>query len=120
LRDRLELELLERIPHSSINGHREKRAPNTLNISFEFIEGESILFMLDYAGIAVSTGSACSSGSLSPSHVLTAMQVPIEKIHGSVRISLGKYTSEEDIDYVVTQFPPVIEKLRKMSPLACR
>ncbi|MDQ7826846.1 MAG: IscS subfamily cysteine desulfurase [Candidatus Eremiobacteraeota bacterium] len=118
LRDRLERGLLERIPYTSVNGHPELRAPNTLNVSFKFIEGEAVLYMLDHVGIAVSTGSACSSGSLNPSHVLTSMGTDIEKIHSSIRLSLGKYTSEEDIDYVVEQFPPVIEKLRRMSPFS--
>jgi len=118
LRDRLEKELLERIPYTQVNGHPEKRAPNTLNVSFDFIEGEAVLYMLDAVGIAVSTGSACSSGSLNPSHVLTAMDIGIEKTHGSIRISLGKYTNDEDIDYVLENFPPVIERLRKMSPFS--
>jgi cysteine desulfurase len=118
LRDKLEQGLIEKIPHSSLNGHLEKRAPNTLNISFDFIEGESVLYMLDNVGVAVSTGSACSSGSLNPSHVLTAMGTPIEKIHGSIRISLGKFTSEDDVSYVLEVFPPIVERLRKMSPFS--
>ena len=118
LRDKLEKGLLERIPNSFINGHPDLRVPNTTNISFSFIEGESILYMLDHVGVEVSTGSACSSGSLDPSHVLTAMKTDIEHTHSSIRMSLGKHTTEEEIDYVLSVFPPIIEKLRKMSPFS--
>jgi len=118
LRDKLETGLLERIPKSFINGHPTLRVPNTLNISFSFIEGEAILYMLDHAGIEVSTGSACSSGSLDPSHVLTAMQTNTEHMHSSIRMSLGKYNTEEEVDYVLEVFPSIIEKLRKMSPFS--
>lgn len=116
MRDRLEEGLLNAIPDSFINGSREHRVPNTFNISFAAIEGEAILYLLDHVGIEISTGSACSSGSLEPSHVLNAMGISIERMHSSVRISFGKYNTEEDVDYVLEHFPPVIERLRKMSP----
>lgn len=120
LRDKLQNGILERIPHIRLNGHPERRAPNTLNVSFEYVEGEAILYMLDGAGIAVSTGSACSSGSLEPSHVLLAMGLSHEVAHGSIRMSLGKMTTEEDIDYVLQELPPIIERLRRMSPVYVR
>ena len=116
LRDRLEGAILEKIPHARINGHREKRLPNTTNIGFEFIEGESILLMLDEKGIAASSGSACTSGSLLPSHVLRAMGVPFTFIQGSIRISLSRYNTQQDIDYIIEQLPPVIKRLREISP----
>ncbi len=116
LRDRLEEGLLNSIPDSFINGTREFRVPNTFNISFSAIEGEAILYLLDHVGIEISTGSACSSGSLDPSHVLKAMGISIERMHSSIRVSFGKYNTEEDVDYVLKHFPPVIERLRKMSP----
>ncbi len=118
LRDKLEKAMLAKIPKSFVNGHPTLRVPNTLNISFSFIEGESILYMLDNVGIEVSTGSACSSGSLDPSHVLVATGTCIEHTHSSIRISLGKYNTEAEIDYVIEQFPPIIERLRKMSPFS--
>lgn len=118
LRDRIENGLLERIPHSYVNGDKKLRVPNTLNMSFDSIEGEAILYMLDHVGIEVSTGSACSSGSLEPSSVLVAMGLDIEKIHSSIRISLGKENTQEEADYVLENFPPIIEKLRKMSPFS--
>lgn len=117
LRDKLERELLKRVPYARVNGDTRHRLSNTLNISFEFIEGEGIILSLDMKGIAVSTGSACTSGSLEPSHVLKAMGVPIEIAHGSVRFSLGRENSEEDIDYVIETVPEVVERLRSMSPL---
>jgi len=107
----------ERIPDISINGHPDKSLPNTLNITFDYIEGESILLSADFDGIAVSTGSACSTGSLEPSHVIMALKDNPESAHGSIRFSLGRENTEEDIDYVLEKFPPIIEKLRKMSPL---
>jgi cysteine desulfurase len=116
LRDKLQKGILEKIKTASINGAIEKRTPNTLNASFEFIEGESILLYLDRKGICVSTGSACSSGSLEPSHVLRAMNIPFSKIHGSVRFSLSRYTTEEDIDYTLQELPGVIETLLTISP----
>ena len=116
LRDKLQKGILEKIKTASINGAIDKRTPNTLNASFEFIEGESILLYLDRKGICVSTGSACSSGSLEPSHVLRAMNIPFSKIHGSVRFSLSRYTTEEDIDYTLQELPGVVETLLTISP----
>ncbi len=116
LRDRLEAGLLQRIPQSRVNGDPDHRLPNTTNISFKNVEGEAILLMLDRCGICASSGSACTSGSLEPSHVLRAMQVPFNYAHGSVRLSLSRYTTEADIDYVLKEFPPVIATLRKLSP----
>ncbi|MCD6521805.1 cysteine desulfurase NifS [Candidatus Calescamantes bacterium] len=117
LRDKLEKGILERIPYVRINGHPQYRLPNTLNVSFEYVEGESIILNLDLEGIAVSSGSACTSGTLEPSHVLMAMGVPAVTAQGSVRFSLGKDNREEDIDYLLEVLPPIIERLRKMSPL---
>ena len=116
MRDRL-IEELTKIPYSSLNGHRTKRLPGLVNIGFEFIEGESMLMWLDMAGICASTGSACSSASLDPSHVLLATGVPHEKAHGSLRLSISRDTTEEDIDYIIATVPGVVEKLRNMSPL---
>ena len=116
LRDRLEAGLLQRIPQSRVNGDPDHRLPNTTNISFKNVEGAAILLMLDRCGICASSGSACTSGSLEPSHVLRAMQVPFNYAHGSVRLSLSRYTTEADIDYVLKEFPPVIATLRKLSP----
>lgn len=116
LRDKLENAILERIPDTRVNGHREKRLPNTTNIGFEFIEGEAILLMLDEKGIAASSGSACTSGSLTPSHVLRAMGVPFTFIQGSIRFSLSRYNTEEDIDYIIESLPPIIQRLREISP----
>jgi len=117
LRDRLYKGITDRLDHVKLNTHSEKRLPNTLNIGFEFVEGESILINLDLEGIAVSTGSACSSGSLSPSHVLTAMGIPSEVAQGSMRFSLGRDNKEEDVDYVISVLPKIIERLRSISPL---
>jgi cysteine desulfurase len=116
LRDRLEAGLLATCPDSRVNGDRINRLPNTANISFEYIEGESILYMMSDVGIAASSGSACTSGSLEPSHVLRAMGVPFTAVHGSVRFSLSRYTSVEDVDYTVKQLPPIIARLRAISP----
>ncbi|MBP1747759.1 MAG: aminotransferase, class [Deltaproteobacteria bacterium] len=116
LRDRLENELLKAIPQSKVNGTREARLPNTVNISFEFIEGESILLLMDQFGICASSGSACTSGSLQPSHVLRAMGVPYTMAHGSIRFSLSVYNTAEDVDAVIKELPPIIEKLRVLSP----
>jgi len=116
LRDRLEAELLTAIPQSKVNGTIEKRLPNTTNISFEFIEGESILLLMDQYGICASSGSACTSGSLQPSHVLRAMGVPYTMAHGSIRFSLSVYNTAEDIDLVIRELPPIIAKLRVLSP----
>ncbi|MCL1900921.1 MAG: cysteine desulfurase NifS [Firmicutes bacterium] len=117
LRDRLIKRVLTEIPYSKLNGHSKMRLSNNANFSFEFIEGESILMMLDINGIAVATGSACSSGSLEPSHVLLACGVPIEVAHGSIRLTIGKSNTIEEIDFTVDTLKTVIEKLRKMSPL---
>ncbi len=116
LRDRLESALLERIPAARVNGHRDQRLPNTTNISFEHVEGEAILLMMSDLGIAASSGSACTSGSLEPSHVLRAMGVPYTFAHGSIRFSLSRYNDEEDVDYVIEHMPPLIARLREMSP----
>ena len=116
LRDKLENELLKRIPNAMINGDTEHRLPNTTSISFEYIEGESILLMMDELGICASSGSACTSGSLEPSHVLRAMGVPFTAAHGSIRFSLGSYNTEEEIDFIIEKLPPIIEHLRTMSP----
>ncbi len=117
LRDKLENGLLERIPDCMVNGDVENRLPNTSNIAFKNVEGEAILLMLDRLGICASSGSACTSGSLEPSHVLRAMGVPFNYAHGSVRLSLSRYTTEEDVDYVIENFPGVIETLRAISPV---
>ncbi len=116
MRDRLERELLARIPDAEVNGHPTMRTPNTLNISFKYVEGEAILLMLSDKGIAASSGSACTSGSLEPSHVLRAMGVPFTFAHGSVRLSLSRFNSDEDVDYILEQLPPIIERLRDISP----
>ncbi len=116
LRDRLEAGLLATCPDARVNGDRMQRLPNTLNISFEYIEGESILYMMSDVGIAASSGSACTSGSLEPSHVLRAMGVPFTAVHGSVRFSLSRYTTAEEIDYTLKQLPPIIGRLRDISP----
>lgn len=116
LRDKLEQGLLAAIPNAIINGDREHRLPNTCNIAFESVEGEAILLLLDQFGICASSGSACTSGSLEPSHVLRAMGVPFTYAHGSIRFSLSRYTSEAEIDYVIKKLPPIIERLRAISP----
>ena len=116
LRDRLEQELLRRVPNSRVNGDRVNRLPNTTNISFEFVEGESILLMMDQFRICASSGSACTSGSLQPSHVLRAMGVPFTMAHGSIRFSLSVYNNDIEIDFVSDKLPPIVESLRTMSP----
>jgi cysteine desulfurase len=116
LRDRLESALLARIPQSRVNGDLLQRLPNTTNISFEFVEGEGILLLMNEYGICASSGSACTSGSLQPSHVLRAMGVPFTMAHGSIRFSLSIYNTEEEIDFVIEKLPPIIERLRSMSP----
>ncbi len=116
LRDRLQKGLLAAIPDCRVNGDSENRLPNTANISFKNVEGEAILLMLDQLGICASSGSACTSGSLEPSHVLRAMGVPFNYAHGSIRFSLSRYNTEEEIDFVVSRMPDVIETLRKLSP----
>jgi len=116
-RERLLKGILERIPNTKLNGHRTDRLPGNINVSFEFIEGESLLLLLDASGVAGSTGSACSSGSLEPSHVLLAIGLPHEMAHGSLRLSLGDLTKDEDIDYVLEVLPKIVQRLRDMSPL---
>ena len=117
LRAKLIKEILEKIPYTRVNGSMEDRLPGNVNFSFEFIEGEGILLMLDMLGIAASSGSACTSGSLDPSHVLMAIGLPHEIAHGSLRLTIGDFTTEDDIDYIIEKLPPVIERLRSMSPL---
>lgn len=109
--------ILEKIPYTRVNGSMEDRLPGNVNFSFEFIEGEGILLMLDMLGIAASSGSACTSGSLDPSHVLMAIGLPHEIAHGSLRLSIGDFTTVDDIDYIIEQLPVIIERLRSMSPL---
>jgi cysteine desulfurase len=116
LRDRLENALVEKIPSVQVNGKGAPRLPNTLNISFHYIEGEGMLFQLSANGICASSGSACTSGSLEPSHVLRAMKVPFTAIHGSVRFSLSRYNTDEDIETTIGVFPQIVANLRKLSP----
>jgi cysteine desulfurase len=120
LRDKLENTLLERIPNSIRNGDPENRLLNTSSIAFEYVEGEAILLMMDEYNICASSGSACTSGSLEPSHVLRAMGVPFTAAHGSIRFSLSVYNTEAEIDLVIEKLPPIIERLRKMSPFWSR
>ncbi|OQY53245.1 MAG: cysteine desulfurase NifS [Desulfobacteraceae bacterium 4572_89] len=116
LRDYLESQLLEKIPGTSVNGDIDNRLPNTLSIGFDAVEGESILLLLDREGICASSGSACTSGSLDPSHVLMAMEVPFKSAHGTIRFSLSHYNSKDEMDKIVKTMIPLIEKLREMSP----
>lgn len=116
LRDRLEQGILATCPNVRVNGDRAHRLPNTLNVSFEYIEGEAIAYHLSDLGICISTGSACASGSLDPSHVIRAMGVPFTAVHGSVRFSLSRYNTMEEVDYVLEKLPPVIRNLRDLSP----
>jgi cysteine desulfurase len=116
LRDGLETGLLARIPRVEVNGHGAARIPNTCNISVHFIEGEGMLYQLNEHGICASSGSACTSGSLEPSHVLRAMGVPFTAVHGSVRLSLGRYNTDEDVDRALEVFPQVVANLRRLSP----
>jgi len=117
LRDQLINGLLERIDHTRLNGHPIMRLPNNVNVSVDFIEGESMLLNLDLEGICASTGSACSSSSLEPSHVLLALGLAHEQAHGSLRFSLGKWTTDEEIERVLDVLPGIVAKLRAMSPL---
>ena len=117
LRQRFIAKMKDAIPHIHINGHAEKNLPNTVNISFPGAEGESILLRLDLAGIRVSTGSACASGSLESSHVLLATGANPEAAHGSIRFSFGLYSTEEDVDYIVSVMPEIIKWLRSFSTL---
>ena len=116
LRDKIEEGLLASCPDTSVNGDRANRLPNTTNISFQFIEGEAILYHLSDFGIAASSGSACTSGSLEPSHVIRAMGVPFTAAHGSIRFSLSRYNTEADIDYVIEKMPGIVNRLRELSP----
>ncbi len=117
LRDQLINRLMSEIPYTKLNGHPSKRLPGNVNLSFEFIEGESLLLSLDMVGIAGSSGSACTSGSLDPSHVLMAIGLPHEIAHGSLRLTIGIHTTQEEIDYVIKHLPPIVDRLRQMSPL---
>ena len=117
LRDRTIAEIEKQIPYVKLNGHREKRLPGNVNFSFEFIEGESLLLMLDMKGIAASSGSACTSGSLDPSHVLLAIGLPHEIAHGSLRITFGEENSDADMDALLEVLPGIVQRLREMSPL---
>jgi cysteine desulfurase len=116
MRDRLESELLRLIPSARINGGGAERLPNTVSIAFEYVEGELILLYLSEHGICASSGSACTSGSLEPSHVLRAMGVPFTCAHGSIRFSLSRFTTEAEIDAVIRELPPIIRRGREMSP----
>jgi cysteine desulfurase len=120
LRDKLEKGILEKCPDCMVNGDIESRLPNTSNVSFEFIEGESILLMLDKFGICASSGSACTSGSLEPSHVLRAMGIPYTAAHGSIRFSLSRYNTEEEVDFTLEKLPPIISRLRELSPFVAK
>ena len=115
-RDRL-IEELSKIPHSRLNGHREKRVPGTVNMCFEGIEGEALLLLLDRKGVCASSGSACTSGSLDPSHVLLSLGIPHEIAHGSLRLSLSEYTTAEEVEHIIKVVPQVVEYLRNMSPV---
>ena len=117
LRDRLIKETLSGVSHSRLNGDAVKRLPNNINFSFSFVEGEALLLMLDMKGIGASSGSACTSGSLDPSHVLLAMGLDHETAHGSLRISLGRHSTDAEVDYFLKELPPILERLRMMSPL---
>ena len=120
LRDRLEDAILETCPDSRLNGDPENRLPNMSNISFEYIEGEAILLMLDNYGICASSGSACTSGSLEPSHVLRAMGVPFTAAHGSIRFSLSRYNTEKEVDYTIEKMPRIVNQLRELSPFVAK
>lgn len=116
LRDKLENNLLENVQNTIVNGDRDSRLPNTTSIAFEYVEGEAILLMMNEHGICASSGSACTSGSLEPSHVLRAMGVPFTAAHGSIRFSLSRYNTEEEVHFIVEKLPPIIENLRALSP----
>jgi len=116
MRDKLENSIVKNCKDCFVNGDKENRLPNTANISFEYIEGEAILLMLDKYGICASSGSACTSGSLEPSHVLRAMGVPFTAAHGSIRFSLSRYNTEEEVDFVIEKMPQIVNKLRDLSP----
>jgi len=116
MRDRLQEGILAAVPHSFVTGNPDKRLPNTLNIAFEYIEGEAILLLMNKQGIAASSGSACTSGSLEPSHVMRAMGIPYTAAHGTVRFSLSRYNTPEEIERVIEAIPPIVAQLRKLSP----
>ncbi len=116
LRDYLEAKILEKVPNTLVNGEQVHRLPNTVSVSFEYVEGESILLLLSDLGICASSGSACTSGSLEPSHVLRAMGVPFTAAHGSIRFSLSIYNTKEEMDYIIEHLPPIIQRLRDISP----
>lgn len=116
LRDDLEKKLVERIPEVIVNGDKDKRLPGTLSLTIKYVEGESILLNLDLKGVAVSSGSACTSGSLEPSHVVLAVGVPMEHAHGTIRFSLGRFNTQQEVDYVADILPEIVEKIRSMSP----
>ena len=118
LRDKLESTITSKVPDTKINGDPDHRLPNTSNISFGYVEGEAILLMMDQAGICASSGSACTSGSLEPSHVLRAMDVPFTFAHGSIRFSLSRFNTEQEIDFVLDVLPDIIQNLRKLSPFS--
>ena len=118
LRDRLIDGLLERIPDIKINGDREHRLPGNVNVSIKYVEGESLLMMLDMQGVCAASGSACTSGSLNPSHVLMAIGLDHATAHGSLRFTFADYSTQEDVDYILEVLPPIVEKLRAMSPLS--
>ncbi len=120
LRDKLENTILQQCPDSMLNGDKDNRLPNTTNLSFEYIEGEAILLMLDKFGICASSGSACTSGSLEPSHVLRAMGVPFTAAHGSIRFSLSRYNTEKEVDYTIEKMPEIVNRLRKLSPFVTK
>lgn len=117
LRDRLITEVMSKVPNVRLNGHPTKRLPGNVNFSIEYIEGESLLLSLDMKGIAASSGSACTSGSLDPSHVLLAIGLPHEIAHGSLRLTLGEENTDDDVDYCVEVIPGIVNRLREMSPL---
>ena len=116
LRDRLEQGIISQVPHSFVMGDQQSRLPNTSNIAFEFIEGEAILLLLNKAGIAASSGSACTSGSLEPSHVMRAMGIPYTAAHGTIRFSLSRWNTAEEVDRVIAAVPPIVAQLRELSP----
>jgi len=117
LRDRFENHVLTRIPNTVRNGNKNQRLPNTANIAFDFVEAEAVLLLLDQVGICASSGSACTTGSLDPSHVLMAMGLPPMRARGSVRFSFGIYNTEEEVDYLIEKLTPIIHRLREISPL---
>ena len=116
MRDRLERGILAAVPHCFVTGDPNNRLPNTCNIAFEYIEGEAILLLLNKQGIAASSGSACTSGSLEPSHVMRAMGIPFTAAHGTVRFSFSRYNTMDEVDQVIRAVPPIVAQLRKLSP----